>query len=118
MNRISKAICALIVTSTGPAFAEEDPRIARLCGEGHVNEAASPADIRANPDGYYVASLREQISHGDPRIVRDTVGGFHLCTVPAATPEMDANKALLLMGERQVKYLFVPKACPRARDMS
>ena len=33
---------------------------------------------------------------------------FYLCTRPAATPDMDATKALLLMHERTVKYLFVP----------
>ena len=35
----------------------------------------------------------------------------------AATPEMDATKAILLMRERTVKHLFVPFA-PRDRDAS
>ena len=74
--------------------------------------------MRANPDGYYVASLREQVSNGDPRIVLTTGDVFHLCTRTAATPEMDASKALLLMKERVVKYLFVPVVRPDTRGSS
>ena len=60
------------------------------------------------PAGFYVASLREQVSEGDPRIILSTSDEFYLCTRPAATPDMDTSKALLLMHERIVKYLFVP----------
>jgi len=45
---------------------------------------------------------------GDPRIIQTTSDDFYLCTRPAAIPDMDATKALLLMHERTVKYLFVP----------
>ncbi|MDQ6437735.1 hypothetical protein RB623_27095 [Mesorhizobium sp. LHD-90] len=40
---------------------------------------------------------------------------FYLSTRPAATPDMDTSKALLLMQERAVKYLFVPVT---RRDMA
>ena len=65
-------------------------------------------DVRPNPAGFYVASLREQVSEGDPRIILSPSDEFYLCTRPAATPDMDMSKALLLMHERTVKYLFVP----------
>ena len=38
---------------------------------------------------------------------------FYLCTRPAATPGMDMTKALLLMHERTVKYLFVHQSAWR-----
>lgn len=63
---------------------------------------------RPNPSGYYLASLRQQVSEGDPRIILSTNDDFYLCTRPAATPDMDFTKALLLMHGRIVKYLFVP----------
>ena len=44
----------------------------------------------------------------DARIILSTNNEFCVCTRPAATPDMDATKALLLMKERVVKYLFVP----------
>jgi hypothetical protein len=91
-----------------PTAAGADSRIAKFCGPDHINEVASADDVRPNPAGYYVASLREQVSQGDPRIVLTTSDDFYLCTRPAATPDMDATKALLLMHERTVKYLFVP----------
>ena len=47
-------------------------------------------------------------SEGDPRIILTTSDEFYLCTRTAATPDMDTTKALLLMRERTVKYLFVP----------
>ncbi|MCC2689489.1 MAG: hypothetical protein K0S21_2292, partial [Rhizobiaceae bacterium] len=73
-----------------------------------VNEVASEDDVRPYPTGYYIVSLREQVSEGDPRIFLTHGDEFYLCTQPAATPDMDATKALLLMHERTVKYLFVP----------
>jgi len=107
MKRTS-LIVALALVVAAQAAARADSRIARFCGPDHVNEIASAGDVRPNPDGYYVASLREQVSQGDPRIFLTTSDEFHLCTRPAASPDMDASKALLLMNERTVKYLFVP----------
>ncbi|MHA6688258.1 hypothetical protein [Mesorhizobium sp. A556] len=107
MNR-TKLIIALALLSAAQTAAKADSRIARLCGPDHINEAAAEDDVRPNPDGYYVASLREQVSGGDARIVLSTRDEFYICTRPAATPDMDTTKALLLMGERTVKYLFVP----------
>ena len=107
MNRTTPII-ALALLLAAQTAATADPRIGNFCGRDHVNEAASEDDIRPNPAGYYVASLREQVSEGDPRIVLTTSDGFHLCTRSAATPNMDSAKALLLMHERIVKYLFVP----------
>lgn len=57
---------------------------------------------RPNPSGYYLASLRQQVSEGDPRIILSTNDDFYLCTRPAATPDMESTKALLLMRERIV----------------
>ena len=104
----TKLIIALALLLAAPTAAKSDSRIAKFCGPDHVNEAASEDDVRPNPDGFYVASLREQVSEGDPRIILSTSDGFHLCTRSAATPDMDATKALLLMRERTVRYLFVP----------
>jgi len=106
MTRITIAIA--IAFAAIQSSADADSRIAKLCGPDHVNEVASLSDVQANPDGYYVASLREQISFGDRRIVLTPGDEFYLCTRQAATPEMDASKVLLLMDERTVKYLFVP----------
>jgi hypothetical protein len=104
----TRLIIALALLSAAPSAAKADSRIARFCGPDHVNEVASADDVSANPAGYYVASLREQIYEGDPRIILTTSDDFYLCTRPAATPDMDTTKALLLMRERTVKYLFVP----------
>ena len=101
-------VIALTLLSAGALAAQADSDIARLCGPAHVNEVASAADVLAYPAGYYVASLKEQVSLGDPRIMLTTNDEFYLCTRPAATPDMDVTKALLLMQERTVKYLFVP----------
>ena len=101
-------IVALALVSAARPAASADSRIVKLCGPNHVNETASRDDVRPNPDGYYVASLREQVSMGDPRILLTTSDDFYLCTRPAATPDMDSTKALLLMKERVVKYLLVP----------
>ena len=100
---------AIVFTSLG-ALAQADSRIERLCGAGHVNEAASSVDIRSNPDGYYVASLKEQVSQGDPRIILTNTSGFHLCTASTAHPGMVANDVYRLHGSRKVKFLFVPYA--------
>ena len=107
MKRASP-ILALALVVAAQAAARADSRIAKFCGPDHVNEIAAAGDVRPNPDGYYVATLGEQVSQGDPRILLTTSDEFYLCTRPAATPDMDASKALLLMNERTVKYLFVP----------
>lgn len=107
MNATGTTVAVLTVLSASlPAHAES--RIAELCGPDHVNEIASQADVSTNPAGFYVASLREQVSDRDPRVILSPVNGFYLCTRVAATPDMDSSKALLLMRERTVKYLFVP----------
>ncbi|TRC98753.1 hypothetical protein FJV76_07315 [Mesorhizobium sp. WSM4303] len=103
-----RLIISLALLVTAQAAAAADPDIPRLCGPGHVNEVASSDDVRPNPRGYYVISLREQVYEGDPRIFLTTNENFYLCTRPAATPDMSSTKALLLMHERIVKYLFVP----------
>ena len=72
-------------------------------------------DVRANPEGYYVASLSEQVSLGDPRIIVTMADAFHLCTRSAATPATDSTKAILLMRKRTVKYLLV-SFTPPERD--
>lgn len=96
---------ALLVASAARA----ETQIDRLCGPGHRNEVASPQDVRANPGGYYIVSLRTQIPQGDPRIVDATGDAFHLCTGSLATPGMETTRALLLMQTREVKHLFVPR---------
>jgi hypothetical protein len=101
-----------------PVTAGADTRIADLCGQDHVNEAASDTDVRPSPDGFFVASLSEQVSLDDPRIIATAGDDFHLCTRSAATPDMDATKAVLLMRERTVKYLFVPLALQAATPPS
>jgi hypothetical protein len=112
----AKTIAVLMFALAGPASA--GGMIDTFCGAGHVNETADAGDVRANPDGYYIASLGVQLSHGDPRIVKAVGSGFHLCTRGAATPDMERSRALLLMGEREVKYLFVPNDCPKGRPAS
>jgi hypothetical protein len=102
------AIALTAITLVMATAAQAETRIDRLCGSQHRNEVTSTSDVRANPDGYYVTSLRTQISHGDPRIVSATGREFHLCTSSAATPDMETTRALLLMQDRVVKYLFVP----------
>jgi hypothetical protein len=104
----TRLIIALALLFAAPTAANADSRIAKLCGSDHVNEVASRDDVRPNPAGFYVASLREQVSEGDLRIILTLSDEFYLCTRPAATPDMDTTKALLLMHERTVKYLFVP----------
>jgi hypothetical protein len=104
----TRLIIAVALLLPAQAAAEADSRIAKFCGPDHVNEVASEDDVRPYPTGYYVVSLREQVSEGDPRLFLTDGDEFYLCTRPAATPDMDATKALLLMHERTVKYLFVP----------
>ena len=95
-------------------LAEAQTIVDQLCGQGHINETNEQQDVVSNPDGYFVHSLQEQISHGDPRIVHAVGQEFHLCTQSPATPEMDANQLFLIPDERGVKYLFVPKeGCPK-----
>lgn len=107
---------AFAMTATAMAFATSafaDSRIEALCGAGHANETAAVGDVVANPDGYYIRNLKTQISHGDARIVQFNEPGFHLCTTSAATPDMDQSRALSVMANRRVKYLFVPIDCPK-----
>lgn len=101
---------AFLALCAAPALAES--KIDSLCGTGHVDETAHAGDVSANPDGYYIRSLQVQLRHGDPRIVQAVGKQFHLCTRSAARPDMEATRALLLQGEREVKYLFVPTDCP------
>ena len=110
------AIAAAAIVSASASFA--DSRIESLCGAGHLNEVAAADDVVSNPDGFYIRSLQTQISFGDLRIVQTTGSSFHLCTASAATPDMDSNKALLLMNERRVKYLFAPIDCPKQSPTS
>lgn len=67
-----------------------------------------PALATENPDGYYIAGLQTQLSHGDPRIIRAVGTTFHVCTRLAATPGMDQTQVHRLSGARAVSYLFVP----------
>lgn len=98
------ALAAVIAAGTANA----DSRIVRFCGPGHENEMASPWDVQPNPGGYYVVSLSEQVSEGDPRIILTNDPEFHLCTRTIATPEMSATEFHVLGGARTVRYLFVP----------
>jgi hypothetical protein len=116
--KCTRFIIALALLLAAQTAAKADSRIATLCGADHVNELASQDDVRPTPDGYYVASLGEQVSEGDPRIILGTSDEFYLCTRPAATPDMDTTKALLLMHERTLKYLFVPDVRPGTRSSS
>jgi hypothetical protein len=101
---IATALFATILFSD----AQADSRIERLCGAAHLNEVASQEDVRPNPAGYFVTSLAEQVSEGDPRIVLSYDPDFHLCTQSAGTPNMDTSQALRFLGKRKVLYLFVP----------
>ena len=117
MKRTS-LIIALSLCSAGASAAQVDSRIAKFCGPSHVNEVALTDDVRANPAGFYVTSLKEQVYQGDPRILLTTSDEFYLCTRTAATPDMDATKVQLLMHERTVKYLFVPVTRRDTREPS
>jgi len=101
---------ALVFAMTIATSAAADSRIARFCGLGHTNEMASVDDVKPNPDGYFVMSLVEQVSEGDPRIILTNEDDFYLCTRQFATPDMSANDIFRLRKNRQVKFLFVPIA--------
>lgn len=105
---MTRILALTTITFLIAAAAQAEPRIDTLCGSGHQNEVASPQDVKANPNGYYIVSLRTQLSLGDPRIVDATGDVFHLCTSSLATPDMETTRAQLLMHARKVKYLFVP----------
>ncbi|KNG94848.1 hypothetical protein [Pseudaestuariivita atlantica] len=107
---------AIAVAAATPVFA--DSRTDTLCGDGHVTEAVGADDVVANPDGYYIRSLKTQISHGDPRIILSNDPGFHLCTTSAATPDMDASRVHALTNTLRVRFLFVPIECPKRRPVS
>lgn len=109
-------LASLAFALTSPAMAEQ--RVDVLCGEGHLNEVSASDDVIPNPDGYFIRSLQTQISHGDPRLVKAVGNEFHVCTRSAATPDMDANRVLLLAGDRVVTYLFVPMLVPTATPNS
>ncbi|GLS29728.1 hypothetical protein SAMN04488498_1112 [Mesorhizobium albiziae] len=48
---------ALALLLAAHTAAKADSRTAHFCGPDHVNEVASD-DVRSNPGGYYVASLK------------------------------------------------------------
>ncbi|ESY73054.1 hypothetical protein NKJ90_13300 [Mesorhizobium sp. M0051] len=56
MNR-TKLIVALAFLLAAQTAAKADSRIARFCGPDHANEVDS-GDVRPNPGGYCVASLK------------------------------------------------------------
>ncbi len=109
---------ALFLAITASTGANADSRIERFCGSGHVNEMTSVNDVTSNPDGYFVVSLGEQVSEGDPRIILTNNSGFHLCTRQGTTPGMDANDIYRQEGNARVKFLFVPIAKWVARPTS
>lgn len=104
------ALLSVIVSVFATAAAAEG-KIDALCGADHVNEVGAATGVTSNPDGYFVTGLNEQISFGDPRLIQAVGEDYYLCTRSAATPDMDAGKARLLMDSRRVRYLFVPN-CP------
>jgi hypothetical protein len=105
---MTKILALTAITLVMASTVHSETRIDKLCEPAHQNELAGLQDVTANPGGYYIASLRTQLSHGDPRIVMATGDVFHLCTRSAATPDMDTDRARSLMKTREVKYLFVP----------
>jgi hypothetical protein len=115
---MTKTLALTAITLVLASAVHAETRIDTLCGTAHQNEVAGSQDVTANPSGYYIASLRTQLSHDDARIVNATGEVFHLCTRSAATPDMETNRALLLMQTREVKYLFVPITFGRPDDQS
>lgn len=105
---MTKTLALTVIALVMASAAQAQTRVDTLCGSGHRNEVADRHDVKANPGGYYIASLRTQLSHGDPRIVKATGDEFHLCTSSLATPDMEATRAQLLMQHKKVKFLFVP----------
>ena len=106
MKRLALIITAALVSANVASAA--DSRITEVCGINHRNELVSFDDASANPAGHYIASLKVQLYRGDPRIIATNDDTFHLCTRSAATPDMEATRAILMMNERTVRYLFVP----------
>jgi hypothetical protein len=53
----TKLIIAFALLLAAQTAAKADSRTARFCGPDHVNEVASD-DLRPDPGGYYVASLK------------------------------------------------------------
>ncbi len=76
-------------------------------GESLRKTASASFASRSFPRQAWIPAS-EQLNEGDARIVLTMSDDFYLCTRTAATPDMDINKAPLLMHERTVKYLFVP----------
>ena len=101
------AVTAQAATTFHTPGARTDSRVADLCGAGHVNEVAAPDDVRANPAGFYVVSLNQQIPLGDPRLVFTNAEAPHLCTRAVATPGMDTANAISSGHRRITSWLFV-----------
>lgn len=108
MNRSLTALALIFASTAAFASSGADTRIAALCGPNHTNELTSATDVQSNPDGYYIRSLKEQVSLGDPRIVISESGQPYLCTRSAATPDMDAVTFALHRQTRVARWLFVP----------
>jgi len=98
----------LILSGVMTTEAVSQSIIDELCGAGHVNETAVAGSVSENPDGYYLAGLKTQLSNGDPRIIRAVGSDFYVCTRPASTPEADVTQMHLSANRRVVAYLFVP----------
>lgn len=102
-------IAAAMASTATTVLADDirDSRIAGLCGADHVNEATSIGDVAANPDGYYIASIGEQLSLGDPRVVLTNDAEPYFCTRSAALPFMDSTNFARLQDQRVARWLFV-----------
>ena len=114
MKLVTTMIAAIIASTAQVAAASEtqgaqvDSRVSAFCGTEHVNEIAGPNDVVANPDGYFVTSLNEQISLDDERIVFTNAEAPYLCTRQVATPNMDATNVIQKADQRMTSWLFVP----------
>lgn len=114
MKLVTTLIAVIIASSAQVAIASEadgsqiDSRVSALCGSEHSNEIAGPNDVTANPDGYFVTSLNEQISLDDERIVFTNATAPYLCTRQVATPNMDATNVIQKADQRTTSWLFVP----------
>jgi len=113
--KIVTTIIAVIIACTAQVAAaaetqgsQVDSRVSAFCGTEHVNEIAGPNDVVANPDGYFVTSLNEQISLDDERIVFTNAEAPYLCTRQVATPNMDATNVIQKADQRMTSWLFVP----------
>ena len=69
---------------------------------------ARPGEVRQAAGGYYIEPLRLFVSAGDPRVLVSGDAGYHLCTAPAATPDMEISACYLAMDLRTLKCLYVP----------